>query len=152
MTTTQPADELSDFLPYLLFKAAELTSRDFQQHYQSRYGMLRNEWRVLFHIGNMGDQTAKQICESASMHKTKVSRAVKALETKRFLTRATVENDRRSEILSLTKQGKAVFADLSVIATDYDHSFKAKLGAKDHRGLTEALQRLIAMHQPSGRR
>lgn len=145
---TQPThdDELSDFLPFLLFKAAELTSRNFQQHYQSRYGMLRNEWRVLFHMGSEGSQTAKKICERASMHKTKVSRAAKALETKRFLSRDRMENDRRSEMLSLTKQGKAAFADLSVIATKYDQSFAHKLGAKDHKALISALQKLISMH------
>lgn len=144
MTGPASDHELSDFLPYLLFQAAELTSRNFQQHYWSRYGMLRTEWRVLFHLGNAGDQTAKQICNSASLHKTKVSRAVKALEKKRFLSREAVENDRRSEVLSLTKNGKAAFADLSSIASDYDRTFEQALGAERHADLVDTLQKLIA--------
>lgn len=142
--------KLSDFLPYLLFQAGELTSLNFQAHYRSRYGMLRTEWRVLFHLGSIGGQTAKQICESASLHKTKVSRAVKALEKKRFLSREKIENDRRSEVLQLTKQGNAAFADLAIAASDYNKTFEKKLGVEAHETLVATLQKLIAMGKPSG--
>lgn len=143
--------QLSDFLPYLLYQSAELASRNFQKHYQERYGMLRNEWRVLFHLGQTGDLTAKQICERASLHKTKVSRAVKALETKRFIKRETREQDRRSEALLLTKRGKAVLAELSILAAEYDKSFVRLLGTEDHAALTGILHRFIAHHHVAPR-
>jgi len=139
--------DLSAFLPYLLFQAAELTSRDFQKLYRARYGMLRTEWRVMFHLGQTGDQTAKQICENAILHKTKVSRAVKALEQKRFLSRTRIDTDRRSEMLSLTARGRAVLADLSVIAADYDSTFRTKLGARRHAELIETLQSLVELQR-----
>jgi DNA-binding MarR family transcriptional regulator len=139
--------QLSGFLPYLLFQAAELTSRDFQKYYQDRYGMLRTEWRVLFHLGQTGDQTAKQICERASLHKTKVSRAVKALEDKRFLSRQTMENDRRRELLFLTKKGRSVLAELTVMAIDYDRTFETSLGTDDLEALISTLKKLISTHQ-----
>ena len=47
--------EPADFLPYLLAMAAEKTSQEFQRYYKDRYGMLRTEWRVLFHLGCYGD-------------------------------------------------------------------------------------------------
>ncbi|MEP3298176.1 MarR family winged helix-turn-helix transcriptional regulator [Tateyamaria sp.] len=147
MTQDNPDAPLSDFLPFLLFQAAELSSRNFQHHYQSRYGMLRTEWRVMFHLGSTGDQTAKQICNRASLHKTKVSRAVKALEEKRFLKRDTISTDRRSEQLCLTKQGKAVFADLTHVATDFDQRLEQSLGTQEHERLVATLQKLIALHQ-----
>ena len=73
--------DLKDFLPYLLNQAAEEASLGFQVLYKERYGMLRTEWRVLFHLGRYGDMTAKEICDRARTHKTKVSRAVAALHT-----------------------------------------------------------------------
>jgi DNA-binding MarR family transcriptional regulator len=76
---------LPEFLPYLLNQAAEAVGKDFQSYYRDKYGMLRTEWRVLFHLGCYGDMTAKRICELASVHKTKVSRAVSALEAKRYV-------------------------------------------------------------------
>ncbi|WP_108780814.1 MarR family winged helix-turn-helix transcriptional regulator [Pontivivens insulae] len=104
--------DLNGFMPYMLNRAAEGTSKGFQRHYADRYGMLRTEWRVLFHLGRYGDLTAKEICHRASLHKTKVSRAVAALEARRFLTRTTLETDRRHEVLSLTRGGQSAFKDL----------------------------------------
>ena len=77
--------DLRFFLPYLLNQAAEESSLAFQQVYKGRYGMLRTEWRVLFHLGIYGEMTAKEIGERARMHKTKISRAVQRLADRRFL-------------------------------------------------------------------
>jgi len=112
--------DLRDFLPYLLAQAAEETSLGFQHHYKDTYGMLRNEWRVLFHIGRYGEMSARDICLRAKLHKTKVSRAVSALEGRRYLVRTQCQEDRRRELLKLTKTGQAVYADLSQKAKSYD--------------------------------
>lgn len=136
--------ELSDFLPYLLNQAAEMASRDFQPHYKDRYGMLRTEWRVLFHLGRYGEMTAKQICEQAVIHKTKVSRAVTALEDKRFLKRETDEEDRRFEKLTLTKAGQTVFNDLAQAATRYDQTMEDILGSDNVNALKSMLRQLIS--------
>jgi hypothetical protein len=82
-----PDFELSDFTPYLLNAAAEAQSLRFSRVYKDRYGMLRTEWRVLFHLGRYGAMSAREISLRAGIHKTKVSRAVAALERKRFLAR-----------------------------------------------------------------
>ena len=139
--------DLSEFLPYLLFRAAEQTSRDFQKRYQARYGMLRTEWRVLFHLG-MGMQTAKQICDFAGLHKTKVSRAVQALEKKRFLKRTTNQNDRRSENLELTKLGLSALSELTQDATVFAKGFVEVLGPQRHDQLVNALKDLISETTP----
>lgn len=119
MTETDPF-LLQDFVPYLLNQAAEATSLDFQKYYKANYGMLRTEWRVLFHLGRYGNLTAKEICTRANIHKTKVSRAVVALEARRFLTRTEVAHDRRHEMLSLTPKGRAAFDDLVQEAKRYN--------------------------------
>ncbi|HAC50641.1 MAG TPA: MarR family transcriptional regulator, partial [Sulfitobacter sp.] len=75
--------QLQYFLPYLLNQAAEASSLEFQQIYKSRYGMLRTEWRVLFHLGLYGQLTASEIGQRARMHKTKISRAVHRLTERR---------------------------------------------------------------------
>ena len=135
--------ELPNFLPYLLNQAAEAASKDFQTFYRSKYNMLRTEWRVLFHLGCYGDMTAKGICEAASMHKTKVSRAVNALERNRFLARSADENDRRIEHLSLTKKGQRVFADLSGAADTYERDLTAALDPQEITALRDTLRKLM---------
>ena len=135
--------DLSSFLPYLLNQAAELVSAKFQPNYRDRYGMLRTEWRVLFHLGRHGEMTAKQICEQAMLHKTKVSRAVHALQTKGFLRRQTSANDRRVEFLSLSPRGKTVFHDLSIAAASFEADLATQLSAQELENLRGTLTKLI---------
>ncbi|NDV48753.1 MULTISPECIES: MarR family winged helix-turn-helix transcriptional regulator [Roseobacteraceae] len=134
--------ELSAFTPYLLNQAAEAQSDVFSRNYRDLYGMLRTEWRVLFHLGRHGDMTAKEISERASIHKTKVSRAVRALEEKRFLARVTSPEDRRSERLSLRPPGQEAFRRLSAAAQDYEAALERRLGKRDARKLRDLLKRL----------
>lgn len=130
---------LPHFLPYLLNQAAEAASIDFQAYYRGTYGMLRTEWRVLFHLGCYGDLSAKEICEKASIHKTKVSRAVGALEVKRYLSRAPSDADRRIEVLALTSTGRTVFDDLSRAAQGFESDLVSGLDPAELDALRRAL-------------
>lgn len=137
--------ELEAFLPYALNRAAESASRGFQAIYKARYGMLRTEWRVLAHLGRFGEMTARDVCTRADLHKTKVSRAVKALEERRFLTRRTDESDRRHEILALTASGKAAYRDLTAEAIVFDAALARVLPSEDLVVLRRSLRSLAAM-------
>ena len=84
--------------------------------------MLRNEWRVLFHLGIYGRMTASDIAQRAQMHKTKLSRAVQRLAERRYLVRERDAGDRRVEHLALTVTGRKVYDDLRELARDYDEA------------------------------
>jgi DNA-binding MarR family transcriptional regulator len=137
--------DLEAFLPYALNRAAESAGRGFQAIYKARYGMLRTEWRVLAHLGRFGELTARDICIRADLHKTKVSRAVKALEARRFLTRRTAESDRRHEILSLSGAGEAAYRHLAAEAMAFDAALARVLPAEDLAALRRALPTLAAL-------
>ncbi len=140
--------DLADFLPYLMNQAADALSLEFQKIYRGRYGMLRTEWRVLFHVGHYGPLTAKEICDRARLHKTKVSRAVSALEDKRFVTRQVRQTDRRQAELRLTPLGTRVFDDLRAEAQAYDRTVRARLSAAEAEVLHRCLQRLSDLPEP----
>jgi len=134
--------DLTDFLPYLLNQAAEAVGQDFQTIYKGRYGMLRTEWRVLFHLGNYGQMTAKEIGARAAIHKTKVSRAVQKLEARRFLTRSRSGADRRYEYLDLTATGRRAYRDLRNEALRYDARLAAPFSAQEAALLRRMLKQL----------
>lgn len=134
--------DLQDFLPYMLNQAAEASGRGFQALYKARYGMLRTEWRVLFHLGCYGTMTAKDICLRADVHKTKVSRAVAALERRRFLVREVTKQDRRSEKLSLTKTGLAAYRELSHEAQKFNAKLTMTFDEEEKRILKNCLIQL----------
>ncbi|GIT92354.1 hypothetical protein JANAI62_28120 [Jannaschia pagri] len=107
--------------------------------------MLRTEWRVLFHLGQYGPLTAKTICDRARLHKTKVSRAVAALEAKRFLTRSEDPQDRRSDVLELTASGQKVFRALTEEAARFDAALMERFSAEERRILRQCLTRLAQL-------
>ncbi|QOL82508.1 MarR family winged helix-turn-helix transcriptional regulator [Pseudooceanicola spongiae] len=135
--------QLAGFTPYLLNQAAEAQSLIFSAIYKDRYGMLRNEWRVLFHLGRYGEMTAKDISEKAMIHKTKISRAVRALEEKRFLAREVSEEDRRAERLTLRAPGREAFEYLVKAAGEYEDRLAGKLGQDEVQMLKALLNKLL---------
>lgn len=144
---TAPFD-IEDFTPYLLNQAAEVASLAFQRHYKGRYGILRTEWRVLFHLGRYGDMPAREICTRARLHKTKVSRAVAALQAKRYLTRSADVKDRRVERLTLTSEGRRVYRDLYAVAQRFDAELLAPFTENEQAVLRRCLVRLAQPEAP----
>jgi DNA-binding MarR family transcriptional regulator len=142
--------DLEGFLPYLLNQAAEATSKSFHDTYKAAYGMTRTQWRVLANLGKFGSMTARDICTISHIEKTKVSRAVAALEADGLLSRSISPQDRRAEILCLTERGREVFADLGQRAIDYDRSLRAKIGPEIAAQLDDLLRRIIAEGNPDG--
>ncbi|MEM9330052.1 MAG: MarR family transcriptional regulator [Pseudomonadota bacterium] len=136
--------DLTDFLPYLLNRAAEKASRDFQAVYKRDYGMLRTEWRVLFHLGIYGAMTARKICQRGELHKTKVSRAVAALQSKRFLKRQRSQIDGREELLRLTNSGYLVFRHLRDQAADYHLALAQHFSEDEFQQFKASLKKIIA--------
>lgn len=139
------ADEilaLERFLPYRLNRLADAVSRDFARIYKERFGLTRPEWRVLAALGEIGTMTATEVGRHSSQHKTKVSRAVAALEKRRWLIRAADETDRRVEQLTLTKAGHEAYRELVPHARAFDVELARTMSPADFATLEAALSRL----------
>ena len=134
--------DLANFLPYLLNQAAEAASAQFQASYRGEYGMLRTEWRVLVHLGLYGDMNATELGRRSKTHKTKISRAVAALQAKRFLVRRENAEDRRSELLTLSRAGREAFVRLCERARRYNKKLAAMFAPADYDVLVRCLNEL----------
>lgn len=143
--TKNSAFEIEEFLPYLLNQAADASSRGFEIYYKSKYEMLRTEWRVVFHLGHYGELTAKDICTRARVHKTKVSRAIRALEAKKYLIRTPFDHDKRHEKLNLTVAGQRVFEDLSEEAARFDAQIMSRFTQDERKILRHLLSQLAKL-------
>ena len=143
--------ELEQFLPYRLNRAAEFVGLRFAVHYKARYGLTRPEWRTLAALGSSGRMTAKAIGVHSSMHKTKVSRAVAALEQRRWLKRAENEADRRLENLELTSAGQQAYKELIELARQYQAELDAEIGKTGVEALSEGLTKVETVIRKSAR-
>ena len=135
--------DLEHFLPYRLDILAESVSRSLSRIYKDKYGLGVPEWRVLAHLGQYAPITAKAIGLHSRMHKTKVSRAVAALEELGLLARSGSAEDRREELLSLTAKGKAAYEDLAPKAADFARHLLDDLSATERRVLEHSIDRLL---------
>ena len=120
--------DLENFLPFRLHQASEAVSQSFRAIYRKDYGMTRTEWRVFAQLGQYGAMTATEVGISANLHKTKVSRAVHALEKRRWLKRQQDQSDRRSHIVNLTDAGQRAFRELGQRGLIYNQRMSDHLG------------------------
>lgn len=110
-----PALKLEEFLPYRLNVLATLVSQALARVYAERYDIGVPEWRVMATLGQYGVMTGKAIGAHAHMHKTKVSRAVAVLESRKLVARRANRSDMRESFLSLTPAGHAVYCELAPV-------------------------------------
>lgn len=104
--------------------------------------MTQPEWRILAALGEHGAMTATQAGAHTAMHKTKVSRAVAELEQRRWLSRTTVEKDRRIELLELTASGMETHRAMVPLATEFETRLFTRLDDAEREILLSAIDRL----------
>tara|TARA_Y100000815_G_scaffold140947_3_gene127474 strand:- start:14204 stop:14644 length:441 start_codon:yes stop_codon:yes gene_type:complete len=131
---------LDDFLAYRLDRISEAVSRHFQPIYRDQHGMTRPEWKVLAHLGEAdGSLTAREIVRRTGLHKTKVSRAVSALQSRRWLERNRDETDRRIEHLTLTRTGRKGYDALTTLLKTREAELLNRLSEKELETVGSAL-------------
>jgi DNA-binding MarR family transcriptional regulator len=138
----RPVLRLSGFLPYRLNHLAETVSRSFSRIYAERYGIGIPEWRVIATLGEYESMTARDISQATSMHKTKVSRAVAALEKLALVQRVRNPDDQREQVLRLSAEGEAVYADIVPQALAYSARLEEALTAEQKAVLNDLFDRL----------
>ena len=140
--------QLEKFLPYRLNRIAAAVSQDFRSVYGPHHDLTIPEWRVLATLGQFEAMSAKDIGRHSTMHKTKVSRAVRALEERRWLRRRESEEDRREEILTLTALGEKVYRDIVPKAVAFERRILDELGseAMPLLGALERLEHIFNVH------
>lgn len=139
---------LDSFLAYRLDRVSEAVSRHFQPVYRDQHGMTRPEWQVLAHLGEAETLTAREIVRRTGLHKTKVSRAVSALESRRWLERNRDETDRRIEHLALTSKGRKSYDALTALLKAREEELLKQLGPTELQTVSAALNILEKMTLP----
>ncbi|HLN10320.1 MAG TPA: MarR family transcriptional regulator [Xanthobacteraceae bacterium] len=133
---------LEEFLPYRINLLASLVAESLSLIYAKRYRIGIAEWRVLVTLGQYGVMTGKAIGAHSHMHKTKVSRAVRMLESRQLVMRRANRIDLREALLSLTPSGLDVYRDLAPAALGFAQRLVAVVDPSDRATLDRALTAL----------
>ena len=131
---------LQGYLPYRLNLLAELTSEKTREIYRRRHDLTRPEWRVLVNLAEAPSLTASALCERVPAHKTKVSRALAALEQRGWVERRTDPADRRVAHAALTLKGKRAFNRIRPEMEAATEAMLAPLSAEERETLDAGLK------------
>jgi DNA-binding MarR family transcriptional regulator len=103
------AMRMETFFPYRLAIVAEAFSRQLVAVYGHEYGLMREEWRLLFLLAEAGSIDSVRLAQRTSLDKVQVSRAASRLEEKGLIIRTISEEDRRLRHYAVTNAGQALF-------------------------------------------
>ncbi|MGO2074636.1 MAG: MarR family winged helix-turn-helix transcriptional regulator [Pseudoalteromonas sp.] len=134
--------DLETFLPYRLVNLATKMSEDFSHVYQHKSNLTTAQWRILFNLAQYGQSHAKALCEQASMDKSTVSRAIKALIEKHYIVSLVDPNDKRASLLKLSEQGMSLYQQLAPAALAWEKHILAALNQNEYQTLLSCLDKL----------
>lgn len=134
---------LEDYLPYRLSLLSNTVSQGIAHRYQQDHDISVTEWRVIVMLGRFPGSTASEVVDRTAMDKVSISRAVRSLEEKGFLLRRTDSEDRRRQLLFLTRgRGKRVLESIVPMAAAYETELLNALEENEWAALNGLLAKL----------
>lgn len=92
---------------FITGKTSTAIARRLQKNFkQSGIDITIEQWSVLYHLWKEDGQSQQQLCEATFRDKPSITRLVDNLEKSKLVKRVASKNDRRSNLIFLTKNGK----------------------------------------------
>ena len=83
------------------------------------------EWTVISFLVNLGSQTQSQLVEVTGKNKVAVTRLINRLISKDLVRKTEMRNDKRYNIVGITKEGRNLYAELiSYVEDILEQSYK----------------------------
>ena len=133
---------LQDFFPYRLAVTSAAFSRLLVDVYQRRFGLGRDEWRLLYLLANVKAETSLDLGRNTSLDKVQVSRAADRLIRKGLIRRSTSDLDRRLWLYSCTPEGRAMFNDVRALVDQRSEAVLSRMSEDDRAALERGLAAL----------
>ncbi|HYZ48986.1 MAG TPA: MarR family winged helix-turn-helix transcriptional regulator [Sphingomonas sp.] len=135
---------LDNFLPYQLSVASNAVSSAIARTYESLFGLRVPEWRLIAVLAEQEGLTQQALVARTEMDKMTVSRAAQALVNRGIVTRVRHGADKRSHMLALSEDGRALYAQIAPKALELEARLLAELGERDVAQLKKTLAKLKA--------
>ena len=136
---------LDRFLPYRLSVASNAVSTRISNAYRKRFGLRISEWRLITILAEADRTTPASLGEMTRMDKIAVSRAASALLDRGLVMADDNPADGRSHLLSLTPEGRALYAEIAPIALATEAELFANFSAEERTLLDTLLRRVEAV-------
>jgi len=92
---------------FITGKASTAVARRLQKNFkEAGIEITIEQWSVLYHLWKEEGQSQQQLCDATYRDKPSITRLVDNLEKSKLVKRVASKNDRRSNLIFLTKEGK----------------------------------------------
>ena len=132
--------DLQRLFPYRIAVLAEAVSRCLAQVYRDRFGLTRDEWRVLAALADCGTVKTARVIEHTTLDKMPVSRAVTRMERDGLIERLPDPEDGRGWLLRLKPAGRGLYQKI-VPVVEAREAFLLEVLTREER---EVLERALA--------
>ncbi|MEO0680002.1 MAG: MarR family transcriptional regulator [Pseudomonadota bacterium] len=99
---------MQNSFPAIVSQVANRIGAAVAEVHLGRFGLSRDEWRVLTAIGKAEGEPTRAVAEMTGLDKVAISRAATALEDAGLIDRREDRDDRRIKILHLTRRGREI--------------------------------------------
>lgn len=110
---------------------------------ESAYGLKRPEYVVLYSLSLKDGLAAQDISISSGFPKNTMSRAIQTLLERQLIRRAADETDRRSFVLRLTEEGRAIVAETTPPMVERERIMLDALTPAERHMLFDLLGKII---------
>jgi homoprotocatechuate degradation regulator HpaR len=128
-------------LPIALARARERVMAPIREML-SESGITEQQWRVLRVLSESGALDASKLADRACLLLPSLTRIIQTMLDKGYVTRTTDKEDRRRQLIAVTKKGQTIINDNLEQATAISLRYKAALGEKRYEKLLDSLQAL----------
>lgn len=135
---------LEEFFPYRLAITASAFSRLLVDVYQRRFGLGRDEWRLLYLLANVEMESSLDLGRNTSLDKVQVSRAADRLLKKGLIERTTSNVDRRLRLYSCTPRGRTMFDEVRTLVEERSEAVLLDMTRQEREALEFGLAALQA--------
>jgi len=142
-TPDRPAFQFGpSHIPYRILLLGKMIDRVTAQHVRDTAQLTLAEWRVLTHVEMIGKCSAAEVASVAYSDRAEVSRAVGSLEQRGLVQREANPRNRKSSLVSLTAEGRAVHAAIRGERGKFYEQWLTDLGDAERAALNDGLDKI----------
>lgn len=131
-----------DLLNYRLKRLFRIGGAPVVRLCEGRYGIARNEWRMIAALHEDGPQSPSSLHERVGGDRARISRVVSVLVEKGLVSREADPADRRRATLRITRAGRALYEELFPQLAAINRRLMSVLDEREARQLEQLLDRL----------
>lgn len=134
--------DLARFFPYRIAVLSEATSQCVAQVYRERFGLSRDEWRVLAALADGAKHRMVDVAARSTLEKMQVSRAAARMQGAGLIEKLPDPDDGRGWLLRLLPPGRALYAKLVPMVRAREAFLLEALSDDERAVLDRALDKL----------